>query len=86
MTGPLSTPQWITLTSIALSVLALAIAGVAYTSYVDGQREKSEREADQRWCTLLGTLDEAYSTVPPTTELGRRVALAIHTLRRDLKC
>lgn len=83
---PLSKPRWAVIATVFLSTLALAIAGFSWTGYVDNQREASEREADRRWCALLVTLDEAYSTVPPTSELGRRVANAIHTLRVELKC
>lgn len=83
---PLSKPRWIVLVSIVLSVMALAVAGVGYTSYVDGRREAAEREADQRWCDLLVTLDDAYGSGTPTTELGRRVAEAVHTLRTELQC
>ncbi len=83
---PLSKPRWIVLVTVFLSVMGLAIAGVLYTSHVDGQREKAEREADQRWCELLNTLDEAYQSGTPTTDLGKRVAAAIHNLRVGLDC
>lgn len=83
---PLSRSRWAALTAVVLSMFLLTAAGFFYIGYIDNQREASEREADRRWCTLLVTLDEAYSTVPPTSELGRRVAGAIHTLKVDLKC
>jgi hypothetical protein len=82
----LSKPRWMILVSIFLSVVALAVAGVLYTGHVDGKREAAEREADQRWCELLITLDEAYSSAVPATELGRRVADAVHNLRVGLDC
>ena len=93
----LSRPRWIVLVTVVLSMLAVGLGAFAYTGYVDGQREKAERraraelaaqerEADQRWCALLTTLDDAYSTIPPTSELGRKVANAIHALRTDLNC
>jgi len=72
--------------AVLLSVLMLGVGGHFYIGHVDRQREAAERESDRRWCELLTTLDEAYSTVPPTTELGRRVATAIRTLRTDLSC
>lgn len=83
---PLSRPRWMVLVTVVLSMLLVALVAVGWTGYVDSEREASEREADRRWCQLLNTLDEAYSTVPPTSELGRRVANAIHTLRVDLDC
>lgn len=83
---PLSKPRWMVLASVFFSVVLLTVAGVLYTGYVDGQREAAEREADRRWCQLLEPLDDAYSTVAPTTELGRRVAEAIHNLRVEFDC
>lgn len=83
---PLSTPRWIVLVTVFLSVAALATAGVVYTGHVDDKREVAERESDRRWCDLLTTLDEAYSSTPPATELGRRVAASIKTLRVQLDC
>lgn len=90
-------PRWLILVAMLVSIFLVSMGGVFYTNHVDQkrqvavqrldrQREASEREADRRWCQLLNTLDEAYSAVPPATELGRRVALAIHTLRVDLDC
>ncbi len=86
MTRPLSTPRWLGLLVIFLSVAGLTVAGVTYTGFVDHRREAAEREADRRWCVLLVTLDEAYSSGTPSTELGRKVAAAVHTLRVDLDC
>ena len=83
---PLSRPRWMVLVIVVLSMLAVGLAGVGYTGYVDGEREAAEREADKRWCQLLVTLDEAYSAATPTTDVGRKVAAAVHTLRVSLKC
>lgn len=84
---PLSKPRWMTLVSIVLSVMGLALAGVLYTGYVDGHREAAERESDRRWCDLLVTLDDAYTSGPqPTTDVGKRVASAVHVLRVQLGC
>lgn len=79
-------PRWYLLATIVISILVLSVCGVGYTTYVDGKRAKAERQADRNWCTLLTTLDEAYSAVPPSTELGRRVAKAIKDLRNELRC
>lgn len=86
MDAPISTPRWILLLTVFLSVTALTVAGVLYTGHVDDRRETAERESDRRWCDLLTTLDEAYSSTPPSTELGRRVAASIRTLRVQLDC
>lgn len=86
MSAPLSTPRWRILLTVGVSMMTLAVAGVLYTGYVDGQREIAERESDRRWCALLNTLDQAYTTAPPTTELGRRAAEEIRKLRTGLDC
>lgn len=63
-----------------IACAAIAFASVAYSSHV-------QRETDKKWCTLMVTLDEAYSGAQkPTTPLGQRVAAAIHDLRTDLDC
>lgn len=71
---------------IVIAILALLIFSVGYTTWVDSKRAGAEREADRRWCQLLSTLDQAYSAVPPSTELGRKVAAAIHDLKTELDC
>jgi hypothetical protein len=83
---PLSKPRWMVLASVFFSTALLTVAGVLYTGHVDGKREQAEREADRRWCELLGTLDDAYGSTPPSTDLGRRVAEAVHALRVGLDC
>lgn len=85
-THRLSTPRWYLLLAIVVSMLALAVAGVIYTNYSIKRQNATERENDRRWCALLSTLDGAYSSAPPQTETGRRVAAAIHDLRIELGC
>lgn len=46
---------------------------LVYASQID-------RNSNKEWCELLMELDDAYSTTPPTTELGRKVATAINHL------
>lgn len=83
----LSRPRWMVLATVVLSMLAVGMAGVVYTGHVDSRRAAAERESDRRWCDLLVTLDDAYrSGTPPTTEIGKRVAVAIHDLRAQLGC
>lgn len=79
-------PRWYRFAAVVVSLLVLGIASVSWTAYVDHRRAAAERESDRRWCDLLSTLDEAYSSTPPSTDLGRRVADAIHSLRVDLDC
>lgn len=69
---------WMLLACLASS-LAVSIAGVIYTGL-------STQDNNRQWCELLGTLDSAYSSTPPTTDLGRRVAGSIHTLNVRFGC
>lgn len=69
---------WSVLLSL-LSALAVSIAGVVYTG-------QSNAENNRQWCELLNTLDTAYSSTPPKTELGKKVAIKIHELRIDFGC
>lgn len=62
-----------------LSIVIGAGVTLWYANYIN-------RDSNQRWCDLLSTLDSAYSSTPPTTELGRRVAQSIDNLRRDFEC
>lgn len=80
------TARWYKVAMIVVATVLLLIFNVGYTTWVDSKRAQTERESDQRWCQLLTTLDEAYSTTPPTSELGRKVAVAIHDLRTTLDC
>lgn len=93
----LSAPRWQRLLAIVLALLLLAGLNLGYTAYsdqrredqvrrLDREREQAEREADRRWCDLLGTLDRAYTVDRPATELGRQVAVAIHTVLGSLNC
>lgn len=59
--------------------LAVALASVAYSSYV-------QRESERKFCDLVITQDDAWSETTPTTATGKRVAAAIAKLRRDLGC
>lgn len=65
------------------SVIVMVTVSILYTGY-------SNRENNRQWCELLTPLDSAYtSTDPgtqPQTELGRRVARAIHRLHDNFNC
>jgi hypothetical protein len=69
-----------------LAFVAVMAMGVMYVRHVDREAEQREREADRRWCELLVTMDDAYGSTPPQTELGRRIATAMHQLRTDFGC
>jgi len=74
-----SRPTWYFLVVIYLSMFALVVGTMLYTNYV-------AEENNRKWCHLLVTLDESYSSTPPVSALGRKIAADIHGLRADLKC
>lgn len=88
---------WRAMVVLCSSMVVLVIAGIGYTSYVDGQREQSEREArselarqeremDRRWCAVLVPLNRAYTATPPTTPIGQQVAKAFAALVVEFDC
>ena len=48
--------------------------------------EEVRRASDQKWCSIVETLDDSYHYVPPTTPAGKQVAAAIADLRSQLPC
>lgn len=80
-------PRWYALMSMFIGVAVSLGITLWYITVVDRQSDRDNEANDRKWCTLLVELDDAYSAGPrPTTEVGRRVADAIHQLRIDLGC
>lgn len=90
---------WYPISMMVLVMLLVSTANVFYTLHVDDKRAeadarrdralvRAEREADQRWCKLLIPLDDSYQTDPRVqqSELGKRVAAAIHDIRAETGC
>ena len=67
------------LLSTLLSAVAVATFSVVYTSH-------SNEDNNRQWCELLSTLDMAYSSSPPRTDLGRKVADSIRDLTLSFGC
>lgn len=69
---------------------ALPIMGVIFTLEVQdrGEREDEQirREFYQALCEAIVPLDDAYRATPPTTPLGKTLAVAYGNLRRTLEC
>lgn len=61
------------------SALVVSVSSVVYTGV-----EASNN--NQQWCELLTTLDKAYTSLPPATALGKKVAKSIHDLRLNFDC
>lgn len=72
------------------AVVAIALAGVAYTNYVQKQAERRAElvriESDRRWCALLVDIGNSQRAVPPKTESGKRFAAEIDKLRNEFGC
>jgi hypothetical protein len=72
------------------AVVAIALAGVAYTNHVQKQAERRADlvriESDRRWCSLLVDIGNSQRAVPPKTESGKRFAEEIEKLRREFGC
>lgn len=74
------------LSSLATGTVAL-ILGAKQRQESERRDRIAQQESDQRWCALLGDLDDAYQGPPrPTTALGRKVAEEIHRLRVGFGC
>ncbi len=92
-----SVPVWRALVVLTSAMVVIVLAGIGYTAYVDGRRadaersaraelQQQEREADRRWCRLLGLVTRAYETAPPATTLGEQLAAAYAELIAELGC
>jgi hypothetical protein len=84
--APLTIARWRALLVIVLSMVVLAALNLGWTSYVDNQRDRAEREADRRWCSLLSTLDNAYRDTPPTNPVGIALAREVRSLIESTGC
>lgn len=62
-----------------LCAVTVAVAGIIYTG-------QSNAANNRQWCELLTTLDTAYSSTPPQSELGRKVATSITKLKNNFEC
>jgi hypothetical protein len=81
---------WYAITVAFVAVLAVSIAGVAYTNFVQKQAERRAEavrvESDRRWCSLLVDIGNSQRAVPPKTESGKRFAAEIDRLRHEFGC
>ena len=78
----LDTSRKVAAYAIGLGVISTMLAVGVNISYT----KHSVTTSDQKWCSLLLTLDEAYGKTPPTSETGRKVADEIHRLRVSNRC
>lgn len=62
-----------------VSVFVVAFVAIQYSNYVD-------RKSNQRWCSIITTLDDTYKQQPPSTVLGKKLAKDMHELRSEFEC
>ena len=61
------------------TVIAVGINSIWYANHV-------QRQNNQKWCSLVSTMDDAYRQQPPTSPTGRKIAADMHALRREFGC
>lgn len=90
---------WYPIVMVVVVMILITAGNIAYTNHVDDERrqaerealaavQRAEREADRRWCKLMGIMNDAYNNpaTPPSTPLGVEVAKAVREIYMDLGC
>ena len=70
---------WYALSAVYVSMLALAVGSVIYSNRVASS-------STRKFCSVVVTLDDAYRSLPPTSPIGKKLALDMHQLRNQLHC
>ena len=71
---------------VFVTLVVLGLGNWAYIRHVDQVAEERNVQRAREICGLIVVLDDAYRETPPTTALGRNVALEIHAYRARLGC
>lgn len=58
---------------------ALLVFNIVYVGHVS-------KVNNQKWCTLVVTLDDNYKSNPPVTDLGTTIAGSFKDLRNEFGC
>lgn len=72
-------PSWYTVAAMLASSIVTASVALVVALHVNA-------ESDRKWCSVVVTLDDAWTQTPPTTPAGRNLARDFHELRRRLDC
>ena len=75
--------QWRNLVMFVVTLFVFTVSGIYYANW---KAERTAREGERRWCSLLGTMDSAYQEAPPSTPTGRKLAADIHELHEGFQC
>jgi len=76
-------PVWYSLLAVLVTAVLVAAASIVVAVQL---AEQNAREAEHKWCAIVVTLDDAYSSRPASTPLGRDIAAKMAQLRKDLGC
>lgn len=84
-------PLWYVIVAIAVSMLSVAGAGIAYTSHVqdraDARHDQLVRESERKWCALLDIITGGPAPAPgPAGDRARAIAVELAKLRRGFGC
>jgi hypothetical protein len=75
--------QWRVLVMFVLTLIVFTGSGFYYANW---KAERTARDNNRRWCSLLTTMDDAYQSAPPSTATGKRLAEEIHSLHEGFNC
>lgn len=80
LTHGVSRSTWYILVVVYLSMFALALASMLWSSHVADQ-------SNRRWCGILSAYHKAYASNPgPTTPAGRDIRDQLEQLYVDFHC
>jgi hypothetical protein len=65
--------------TVFICLMCGIIASFQYANYVD-------RKSNGQWCELVVALNDSYSEIPPTTDLGKKIAAAIFHIKQGFEC
>jgi hypothetical protein len=70
-----------------VTMLALAVANVAYTNHVNRLSDERNRERARDFCGVVVIIDNRYQQLPPSSDpRALQFAAAIHAYRAKLGC
>lgn len=75
----------------ALSIIAVIVAGVSYTNYVqreaDRRHDQLVRESERKWCSLLAIIIGGPAPAPgPAGDRARAISVELGKLREGFGC
>jgi hypothetical protein len=74
-----SRKAFIAFVTVFITLLIGILASFQYANYVD-------RKSNGQWCELVGLFNISYKEIPPTTDLGRKIAAAMLRIEEEFKC